>query len=168
MSATSRAPGELKQLCLLVCGERLRRDDGAAILAVGMLPTDTWELAEILEVGQLSVEALLDVEVGTGFVVADAAVGVAPGEVVTLPLADLATAAGRGGPAPASSHSIAPDQVLALAAELRGAAPRGVFVGLGGVDFGFGEGLSSEVADGLPRFADAIAEAVRRLAASSA
>jgi hydrogenase maturation protease len=157
----------MKQLRLLVCGERLRRDDGAAILAVGMLPTDTWELAEILEVGQLSVEALLDVEVGTGFVVADAAVGVAPGEIVRLPL-DVLTGSDAAGASPASSHSMPAQQVLALAAELRGAAPRGVFVGLGGADFGFGEGLSPEVAGGLPRFADAIAEAVRDLAASSA
>ena len=151
----------MKQPCLLVCGERLRRDDGAAILAVGLLPADVRELAEIIEVGQLSVEALLDVEEGAGVVVADAAVGVAPGEVVTLPLADLAAAAGRGGPAPASSHSIAPDQVLALAAELRGGELPGLFVGLGGADFGLGEGLSAPVADALPRFTSAIAAAIR-------
>jgi hydrogenase maturation protease len=156
--------GKPRHLNLLLCGERLRRDDGAAILAVELLPADVRELAEIIEVGQLSVEALLEAEEGAGFVVADAAVGVAPGEVVTLPLADLAAAAGRGGPAPASSHSIPPDQVLALAAELRGAAPRGVFVGLGGADFSFGEGLSEPVAAALPAFAEAIAEAIRRLA----
>jgi len=156
----------MRRLRLLVCGERLRRDDGAAILAVGLLPADVRELAEIIEVGQLSVEALLDVEEGAGVVVADAAVGVAPGEVVKLPLDGLA-GGDAAGASPASSHSLPAQQVLALAAELRGAAPRGVFVGLGGVDFGFGEGLSPEVAAGLPRFAEAIAEAVRRLASGS-
>jgi hydrogenase maturation protease len=150
------------RVVLLVCGEQLRRDDGAAVLAAEMLPAQVRALAEIVEVGQLRVEDLLEVPDSRRVVVADAAVGVAAGEVVTLALDAVAQAA--GGPAPASSHAVPPDQVLALATELRGAAPRGVFVGLGGVDFGFGEGLSPEVAAGLPRFAEAIAEAVRRLA----
>jgi hydrogenase maturation protease len=154
----------LRPVRILVCGERLRRDDGVAPLAVELIPAEVRSASEIVEVRQLSVEALLDLPDGATIVVVDAAVGVAPGEVVTLPLADLAAAAGRSGPAPASSHSIPPDQVLALAAELRGAAPRGVFVGLGGEDFGFGEGLSGPVAAALPAFAEAIAEAIRRLA----
>jgi len=149
------------RVLLLVCGERLRRDDGAAPLAAEALPDEVRALAEIVEVGQLRVEDLLEVPDSRAVVVADAAVGVAPGEVVTLPLADLAAAAGRGGPAPASSHSIAPDQVLALAAELRGGELPGLFVGLGGADFGLGEGLSAPVADALPRFTSAIAAAIR-------
>ena len=158
---------ELIQVRLLVCGERLRRDDGAAILAVGLLPADARALAEIVEVGQLSVEALLDVPASTAVVVADAAVGVAAGRVVTLPLETISRSAAGGTPAPASSHSISPDQVLALATELRGATTRGVFVGLGGVDFGFGEGLSAPVAAALPAFAEAIATAIRQLAPDS-
>lgn len=147
---------------LLVCGERLRRDDGAAILAAESLPADAKELAEIIEVGQLSVEALLDLDQGARFVVADAAVGVAPGEVVTLPLDRLAGGDATG-PSPASSHSMPAQQVIALATELRGAAPRGVFVGLGGADFDFGEGLSDAVAAALPLFVEAIAHAIQDL-----
>jgi hydrogenase maturation protease len=151
------------QVRVLVCGERLRRDDGAAQLAAELLPADVRALARFVEVGQLSVEALLDVpETAAAVVVVDAAVGVAPGVVVTLPLE--AVAARVNGAAPASSHSIPPDQVLALAAELRGAAPRGVFVGLGGADFGLGEELSGPVAAALPACAEAIAAAIRRLA----
>jgi Ni,Fe-hydrogenase maturation factor len=158
---------------LLVCGERLRRDDGAAILAAEMLPADAVAVAEVSEVGQLSAEAILDVPEEVALVVADAAVGVAPGEVVALPLADLAGGAtgagagrcgGRGGPSPASSHSMPAQQVLAMATQLRGAAPRGVFVGIGGADFGFGEGLSPAVEAALPAFAETIADAIRELA----
>jgi hydrogenase maturation protease len=145
----------------------LRGDDGAAPLAVEALPADVRALAEIVEMGQLSVEALLDVPASAAVVVADAAVGVAPGRVVTMTLESIAGGAAGAAPAPASSHSIPPDQVLALAAELRGAAIRGVFVGLGGADFGLGHGLSEPVAAALPSFATAIAAAIRRLSSDA-
>jgi hydrogenase maturation protease len=147
---------------VLVCGERLRRDDAAAMLAAEMLPEEVRALTDICDVGQLSVEALLDVPEGGAVIVADAAVGVAAGRVVTLPLESVAR---DGGAMPASSHSMPPNQVLALAAELRGAMPRGVFVGIGGVEFGFGEGLSPAVRSGLPAFAATLADEIRRLAA---
>jgi hydrogenase maturation protease len=157
---------------VLVCGERLRGDDAAAPLAVEMLTEEVRSLAELVEVGQLSVEALLDVPAGMGVIVADAAAGVEPGSVVTLPLEELARPRvlaggprrGQPGPAPASSHSLPPDQVVALATELRGSPPRGVFVGIGGADFAFGERLSRPVRDGLPAFTAAIAAEIRRLA----
>jgi hydrogenase maturation protease len=152
-----------KRVWVLICGERLRSDDAAAPLAAERLPADVRALAQIVEVGQLSVEALLDVPDGVAVIVADAAVSVAAGRVVTLPLADVARSTGRGA-TPASSHSLPPDQVLALAAELRGSMLRGVFVGIGGAGFGFGERLSAPVAAGLPAFAAALADEIRRLA----
>jgi hydrogenase maturation protease len=154
--------GDARPVRVLVCGERLRGDDAAAVLAAGMLPADTRALADIFEVGQLSVEALLDVPEGMSLVVADAAAGVAPGAVVTLPLEEVAR---LGRAAPASSHSLPPDQVLALAAELRGLLPRGVFVGIGGTEFGFGEEPSAAVQSGLPAFAATLSDEIRRLAA---
>ncbi len=149
---------------LLACGERIRGDDAAALVAITMLPDDVLALVEVVEVGQLSVEAVLDVPDGVAVIVADAAAGVAPGAVVTLALERVARSSGAGA-APASSHSIAPDQVLAIAAELRGSLPRGVFVGIGGAEFGFGEGLSAPVAAGLATFAATLANEIRRLAA---
>jgi hydrogenase maturation protease len=154
-----------KRVCVLVCGERLRGDDAAAVLAAEMLPTDALALAEVIEVGLLSVEALLDVPEGVAVIVADAAVGVAAGEVVVLPLASVARSTGSGA-ALASSHSLPPDQVLALAEALRGSLPRGVFVGIGGAEFGFGERLSAPVTAGLPAFVTALADEIRRLAAN--
>jgi hydrogenase maturation protease len=150
---------------VLVCGESLRGDDAAALAAVELLPADTRSLAEVVEVGQLSVEALLDLPEGVALIVVDAATGVAAGQAVTMPLASVAGGAGRsGGAAPASSHALPPDQVLALAEELRGSPVRGSFVGIGGAAFGFGEKLSPAVIAGLPAFAAALAEEIRRLA----
>lgn len=158
---------------MLLCGERMRGDDAAALLAAERLPEDARALAQVIEVGQLSLEALLDLPDGVAVIVADAAVGVAAGHVVTLPLERVAQGAAggvagggaSGGAAPASSHSLPLDQVLALAAELRGSLPRGVFVGIGGVEFGFGERLSPLVAAGLAAFAATLADEIRRLAA---
>jgi hydrogenase maturation protease len=147
---------------VLVCGERLRGDDGAAIRAVEMLSAETRALACVFEAGHLSVEALLDVPEGVAVVVVDAAVGIAPGAVITLPLEEVTR---PGGAVPASSHSLPPDQVLALAAELRGSVPRGSFVGIGGAEFAFGEELSAAVQSGLDAFAGALADEIRRLAA---
>jgi hypothetical protein len=60
---------------------------------------------------------------------------------------------------------MAPGQVIALGGELRGSLPAGVFVGIGVAEFGLGEQLSPAVAAGLATFVDAIATAIRELAA---
>jgi hydrogenase maturation protease len=153
-----------KRVCVLICGERLRGDDAAAVLAAEMLPADALALAEVIEVGLLSVEALLDVPERVAVIVADAAIGITAGEVVALPLASVARSTGSGATL-ASSHLLPPDQVLALAEMLRGSLPRGSFLGIGGAEFGFGEGLSAPVAAGLPTFVAALADEIRRLAA---
>jgi len=159
----TRSAGE-PRVHVLICGERLRGDDGAAPLAAALLPADIAFLARIEEVGRLEVECLLEVPEGRSVVVADAAAGVAPGRVVVLDLEVVAGSTGSG-VAPASSHSLAPHQVLALAEEMRGTPLRGVFVAIGAAGFGFGEGLSQAVAAALPEFAATIAAEVRRLAA---
>jgi hydrogenase maturation protease len=129
-----------------------------------MLPPDVLVLATITELGQLGVEALLNVPADAAVVVADAAVGIPAGRIVVLPLEDVARPAGSGA-SPASSHTLPPDQVLALADEMRGSPLRGTFVGIGGAEFRFGEPPSEEVAAALPAFAAALADEIRRLAA---
>jgi len=147
---------------VLVCGERLRGDDAAALLAVEALPAGVCALAEIIEVGQLEIESVMDVPDGVALIVVDAAVGVGPGEVVTMPLAAVAQPGAVG---PWSTHSMPPDQVIALGGALRGSLPVGVFVGIGVAEFGLGEELSPAVQSGLAAFVDAIATAIRKLAA---
>jgi hydrogenase maturation protease len=154
--ATTAAP----RTVLLVCGEPERGDDGAALAAVAALPPLVAARATIVRCGQLDVDHLLAVPDDAACVVVDAAVGVAPGEVVAMPLADLADRAGRG--APRSSHTLPPDQVVSLAAALRGSPPEGVFVGIGGRAFGLGAGLSPEVAAGLQALTDRIVDEILR------
>jgi hydrogenase maturation protease len=155
---TQRTPRPVR---VLVCGEQLRGDDGAALRAVERLPADCRALADVVVVGQLSIEALLDVPEGVAVIVVDAATGIAPGVVVTVPLGEVAR---PGAAAPASTHSLPPDQVIAVAAGLRGELPRGSFVGIGAADFSFGETLSPAVESGLGAFIEAIATAIRELA----
>ena len=154
------------RLPLLVCGELSRGDDAVAFAAVAALPPAVRDRVDIVACGQLAVDHLLDVPAGVACVVVDAAVGVPPGEVVTLSLADVA--ARRGGGAPRSSHTLAPDQAIALAATLRGAPPEGAFVGIGGADFALGADLSPAVRAGLPRLVERLVMEIERLAPAPA
>ena len=151
---------------LLVCGNADRGDDGAALSAVAtLLPALPAELLERLEVrrcGHLRVEDLLDVPSGEVAVVVDAAVGLAPGHVVTLSIGEIAATAET--PAPRSSHELPIDQVLGLAATLRpGGLPDGSFVGIGGRRFGYGRPLSRSVRLNMPAFQAAIIAELERL-----
>jgi hydrogenase maturation protease len=152
---------------LLVCGNADRGDDGAALSAVAtLLPTLQAALLERLEVrrcGQLRVEDLLDVTPGEVAIVVDAAVNVPPGHVVSMPISEIASAAGTA--APRSSHDLPIDQVLALAGTLRvGGLPAGTFIGIGGRRFGYGRPLSRSVRLAMPGFQRAIAAELARLA----
>ena len=133
---------------LLVCGNADRGDDGAALSAVATLlpalPSPLLERMEVRRCGQLRVEDLLDVTQGEVALIVDAAVGVPPGHVITVPIADIAPLLGT--PAPRSSHELPIDQVLSLAATLRpGGLPAGSFIGIGGRRFGYGRPLSRSV-----------------------
>lgn len=150
------------RLPLLVCGEPARGDDAVAFAAVAALPAIARDRVEVVPCGQLEVDHLLDVPAGMPCIVVDAAVGVAPGDVVVLSLADVG--ARRDGGAPRSSHTLRPDQAIALAATLRGEPPAGVFVGIGGADFTLGADLSPAVRAGLPRLVERLAAEIERLA----
>ena len=151
---------------LLVCGNADRGDDGAALSAVAtLLPSLPAALLERLEVrrcGHLRVEDLVDVPAGEVALVVDAAVGIAPGHVITLPIRRIA---GDGAaPAPRSSHELPVDQVLGLAEALRpGGLPDGSFVGIGGRRFGYGRPLSRSVRINMSTFQAAIAAELSRL-----
>ncbi len=148
---------------VLVCGELTRGDDAVAFAAVDAMPEASRDLADLRMCGQLEVDQLLDVPAGTPCVVVDAALGVAPGSVVVIGLDEIAER--KRGTGPRSSHTLPVDQVLALAATMRGAPLDGVFVGIGGESFDFGAPLSPRVAAGLPALTDRVAAEVERLAA---
>ncbi len=151
---------------LLVCGNADRGDDGAALSAVATLlpamPTALLERLEVRRCGQLRVEDLLEVTAGEVVIIVDAAVGVPPGHVVTLPISDIAPTLGTA--APRSSHELPIDQVLSLAATLRpGGLPPGTFIGIGGRRFGYGRPLSRSVRLAMGGFQKAIGAELARL-----
>ena len=173
-----------RRILVLCCGQPARGDDSAAYLAAELLPRliagggahdggpsaalpDPLRLpgAHAVEVvirlvGQLEPDDLVDAGPGDAVVVADAVRGVSPGIVIRRDLADLAS----GGPSPRSSHVLPLRDVLALVVALRGALPRGRFVGIGGTAFGIGQEVSPPVDAAIPSFAEAIVAEVRSLA----
>jgi Ni,Fe-hydrogenase maturation factor len=86
---------------------------------------------------------------------------VAPGEVVVRQLDELID--NPSGAAPHSSHVLPANLVLGMANVLAERPIRGYFVGIGGADFGYGDGLSAPVRRALPAFQERIVEAVIRL-----
>jgi hydrogenase maturation protease len=150
---------------LLVCGSADRGDDGAAVNAVAhLLPRLQPDLRQRLEVRrcpQLDAVDLIDVAPGEACVVLDTVVGVPPGEVVEIPLDELAS---RDTIAPRSSHALPIEQVLGITMAVRGTLPTGSFVGIGGKWFGFGNLQSRALRQGMPAFERAAEAAILRLA----
>jgi hydrogenase maturation protease len=154
---------------LLVCGNADRGDDGAALAAVAhFLPRLEDAIRHRIEVrrcAQLDATDLIDVPPGQACIVVDTVVGIDAGTVVTMPLEELA--GGDHGVSPRSSHALPIDQVLGIAAAIRGTLPPGVLVGIGGRRFGFGGRRSRAVTLGMREFERATESEVRRLASAA-
>jgi hydrogenase maturation protease len=148
------------RVTVLVCGDTMRGDDGLGIRAAAGIPAATTALAEIREIGQLSPDDLLD---ATGpVIVVDAVYGPSPGELVDMPLVDLAGSAQHA--LSPSTHALPLPTAVALCIQLRGEAPQGRFLGLAGADFGIGAGVSASVAEALPQLTTAIERWIGALA----
>lgn len=165
---STRPPTPPPPIPVLVCGESARGDDAAGFAVMDLLSPETLACARVEPVGQLDVLVLLDLPAASACVVVDAVYGLEPGEVWVRPLealVDRARSLDASGkrPEPRSSHELPIDAVLTLAATLRAAPPRGVFVGIGGSEFGLGAPMSGAVAAALPAFAAAIDAAVLSL-----
>jgi hydrogenase maturation protease len=149
---------------LLVCGNVDRGDDGAALAAVtGLLAGLPAHLLADLEVRlceQLQLEDLIELPDDAACVIVDAAIGLAPGVVVTLALSDVPARDARTGPVARSSHVLPIGQVVAMAEIMRGRRLDGSLVAIGGKSFGFGPGLARPVRDALPVFRAAIEAAL--------
>jgi hydrogenase maturation protease len=146
----------MPHVTVLVCGEPMRGDDGAAFAVAEALPPAAFGELEIRHVGSLMPDDLLGIE--GPIVVLDAVAGPEPGSVVDLPLAAVA-ADGAAAPAARSSHALPLPATLGIAARLRDdGLPPGRFLGIAVGHVGFGDALSAPVADAVP-------EAARRLAA---
>jgi hydrogenase maturation protease len=150
---------------VLVCGNIDRRDDGAAIWASSaLLPSLAEEGRRHVDVrrcGQLDIDDILASGTDAALIIVDTAVGVVPGTIVTVTFDQLLT--NPRGPAPSSSHALPIDQVLGIARQLADGGVDGLFIGVGGEDFGYGEGLSPAVRAALPAFTAAISAAIDSL-----
>jgi hydrogenase maturation protease len=151
-----------RRVLILGFGNTLRRDDGAGAVAARLLAADprlAGEDVEVREAYQLLPEMALDLgEVGL-VVLVDADMRGLPGSIEMRELdpaeAVRADADARSEPG-ASSHHVGGGELLALAAELTGHAPRAVAVGIGVADLEVGEGLSPVVESALPRVVEAV------------
>jgi hydrogenase maturation protease len=151
---------------LLVCGNADRGDDGAGLTAAAhVLPRLDEAVRRRIEVRrcvQLDVTDVVDVGAGQSCVIVDTVVGIVPGEAIVVPLADL-TAWPRS-MAPRSSHALPIDQVVGIAAAVRGEVPRGLLVGIGGAQFEFRRRRSRALTKGMPAFEAALEAALLGLA----
>ena len=151
---------------IIVCGNADRGDDGVALAAAAtLLPTLPPELAAEARGPPLSGAA------GRGprrparrrpRLIVDAVLGIEPGEVVRMPLDDLAE---RPAFTPRSSHELPIDLVVGLAGIIRERPVPGTFVGLGGHGFDYGTPCRGSFARPCRRSAEAIAPELERWSA---
>ena len=149
---------------VLACGSPDRGDDAAGLEACHRLRVRLPSDVVVRVVGQLDVDDLLAVPADSAVVVVDAARGIRPGAIRSIPLGGLL--ATPGAIRPRSSHALAMPEVIGLADMIRGHPLRGRIVVIGGREFGLGARLSERVASRLGRLEAAILAAVAELATS--
>jgi hydrogenase maturation protease len=147
---------------VLVCGDVARGDDGVGPAVADRLARSGCADARIKRVGQLQAEDLIEALAHGPCIVVDAVRGVAPGQVVELPLRRLTSA--TAAVVPASTHALPVEVAVRLAEALGANVDQGTFVGVGGRSFELGAGLSPEAAQGIEAAAAAIE---RRLVAAT-
>lgn len=157
------------RVCILVCGNVDRCDDGAASWAISHMlpgmPSDDLPGIAVVHCGQLNIEDLIDCP-EAALLIVDTAVGVQPGRVVTLDFDTLLAHPKQI--APHSSHALPIDQIIGVARELAKTPIDGLFVGIGADDLGYGERLSRPVRESMGEFVVAIEMALMRLGSTAA
>lgn len=143
---------------VLVCGDRSRGDDGAAVAAVERLPRRLRSEIRIRPSGLLEPDELVAALLSGPCLILDTVRCVAPGEIIEVPLNQLLSG---DGPAAASSHTLPMPIVVGLAAALGAPLGSGAFLGIGGTPFIGGERLSPAVDAGLDGYVAAIVAHLR-------
>lgn len=147
----------MKAPLVLALGSTLRGDDGAGAGALELLEASgLGKRARLLHLPQALPELAASVAAASLLVVVDARADAAPGEV------GVAEIGAPAEPPSPFSHEVSPAALLALAAALFGAAPRGFAVTVGAGSFGAGEGLSPRVEAALPALCRAVEGLVDR------
>jgi Ni,Fe-hydrogenase maturation factor len=152
---------------VLVCGHRYGADSAAPLAAVGAVVASLRRghrlPVQVVARPVLDLQHLLEIPPGAPALIVDAADGAAVGTVVTRSLDDLID--DPGGPRPHNTRQPA-GQLLGMANVLSDAPRQGLFVGIGGADFGPGTSISPPVKEQLPTYAKAICVAIAELAAA--
>ena len=152
-----------RRVLVLGFGNTLRRDDGAGAVAARLLAADprlAGDDVEVREAYQLLPEMALDLGEVALVIFVDADMRGLPGSIeiheIDPDTAARTDADARGEPG-ASSHHVGGGELVALAAELTGHAPRAVAVGIGVAALDVGEGLSPVVESALLRVVEVVA-----------
>ncbi|MEO5941657.1 MAG: hydrogenase maturation protease [Candidatus Limnocylindrales bacterium] len=150
---------------VLVCGDRSRGDDGAAIAAVERLPRRLKAATTIRACSQLEPDQLVAALLSGPCLILDTVRGVTPGTMVEVPLANMLAG---DAPADAATHALPMPIVVGLAASLGAPLGRGAFLGIGGSCLDVGERLSPAVDAGLTAYVAAIVAHLRADTSGSA
>lgn len=150
---------------VLVCGDRSRGDDGAAIAAVERLPRRLKAATTIRACSQLEPDQLVAALLSGPCLVLDTVRGAPPGSVVEVPLARMLAG---DAPAAVSTHALPMPIVVGLAASLGAPLGSGAFLGIGGSRLDVGERLSPAVDAGLTAYVAAIVAHLRPHASAPA
>jgi len=135
-------------------GNPLRGDDGLGWHAAAALAADPrLDDTEVLTRHQLTPELAEDIANARLAVLIDASLGEFPGRVSILEVAPA--------PGPSWSHHLRPEDVVALARAVFGAAPQVFLVTVTGADFGFGTQLSPVVRSCVPKVLAIVTAAFR-------
>ena len=104
---------------------------------------------------------LVSVTAGEACLVVDTVGGIEPGSLIRVTLGDLANPS--DGLTLRSARALSVEDTFLIAEAVCGAMPRGLFVGIGGRWFGYGERFSRVVKAELPAFGEAIRAAIEEL-----
>jgi hydrogenase maturation protease len=170
-SGSGLGSGPAAGVLIVGYGNPLRSDDGVGPVVAERLASDPrFAGADVRAEHQLTPELALDASNSWLLVLVDAAEGVAAGEVAIRELGRGGSAGAEGGLAgrfeeggPPLTHHVDPAALLGLAAELWGAAPRTILVGIGPASLDLGERLTMEVEAAVPRAIDAVADMMAAL-----
>ncbi|MFV2063689.1 MAG: hydrogenase maturation protease [Chloroflexota bacterium] len=153
------------RVVLVACGRPERGDDYVGARAVERLTPETREMVDVRIVTALGPESLVELPADVAVLIVDAVVGVEPGQIVDVDLANLATLSGRA--STTSTHQLPLDQVVGLAGLLRERPLEGRFLGVGIEDVSLGAGLSPTVLAVLPEMGRMIGSALSDLVAGN-
>lgn len=136
----------MSRVLIIGYGNLLRGDDGAGFVAAARLIENNRDPeVEIHAVHQLTPELMEPIHRAARVIFIDAALEESPGEVSIRSVPAISTSNA------AFTHHSTPEGLLAGAQLLYGAAPPGLMISIGAVDFRFAEELSGPVQTAIDR-----------------